>query len=184
METQTIQSLSSWKQPQTKVFAYLDIKPSKLLEKQLFRCSRAKVLKHLVCFVWLWFKADYQEIGGGKTLIRVVVQNNRFMLGLVSSGCVSNGGCSLLSGGSDLAQISDLGRGKSPEADSKAGGIQKNLSKCKLEIIWDFFTFLHESMDEESLSAEDSASWEIFWPSKPPGRINCQDSLESSLRPG
>lgn len=58
------------------------------------------------------------------------------MLGLVSSG-----GVSLLSGGSDWAQISDLGRGKNPELTARQAG-----------------TFLHESMDEESLSAEDSAS--------------------------
>lgn len=51
------------------------------------------------------------------------------MLGLVSSG-----GVSLLSGGSDWAQISDLGRGKNPELTARQVGY-KNLSKCKLEII-------------------------------------------------
>lgn len=56
------------------------------------------------------------------------------MLGLVSSGGVSNGGCSLLSGVSDWAQISNLGKGKSLELTARQVGY-KNLSKCKLEII-------------------------------------------------
>jgi len=52
-------------------------------------CSCAKFLKNLVCFIWLLFRLS-GILGVGK-LMRGIIQNNTFVLGLVSSWGLSKG---------------------------------------------------------------------------------------------
>lgn len=124
-ENQTIQPLSSSKQPQARLFVYLGINPSKLLGKNptfIFVLVQ-KFEQILPVLFGSGTNQITRDLWGGKTFIRVLVQNNRFILGLVSSWGCSKGGGSPPSGGPDLAQISDSVRGGSPEADGEGGGI-------------------------------------------------------------
>lgn len=87
-------------------------------------CSCAKVKKKKSSLFYLGLVQAMLPgiLGGGKTPIRVIVQNNTFVLRLVSSWGLFKG-MAHCHRSPDSVQIPDLDRGQSPGADSEAGGV-------------------------------------------------------------
>lgn len=86
-----------------------------------------------VCFGWVWFKPDHEELGDGTTA-RVIIQNNKMHLGWLPVGIdlARMVHCCL----GVLVWLTSLTLGR-PRAD-RAASEDQSLDECGLEIPWPF----------------------------------------------